>query len=178
MKQKKIIILLLFLFLYAELALAQNNKNNPIAITTVAVVDIQEVYNAFPDAAKGYSTLSTLKEKYQKEIDAQVEKMNALKRQRHVALEEGQYERAASLEEQITNLANYIESQSARRQNELTQLSKLPFSNEFLKRLQAAIEFVALENGYTVVLHSTTEGLQWWAPVVDISKKVIEKLKS
>ncbi len=170
-------ILLFFFFFLGSQLFAQNTNTSSIAITTVAIIDVQRVYDSFPDESRGYNSLSQLKQKYQREIDEQVRRLDLLKQQRARSLEDGAYDRATNYEEQIANLTNLIEALSERRQNELIQLSKLPLSRPFLEKLQNAIEFVAQENGFTIVLHSNTEGLQWWSPVVDISEKVIDRIK-
>ena len=178
MIKSNIIISILFFLISICSLLAQEEENNTsISITTVAVIDIKVIYTTFPNEAKGYNSLVTLKERYQKEIDEQIEKLNIIKQQRQIALQKKLYNEAINYEKQINNLSNYIDSLSSRRQDELLRLSKLPISKVFLDRLQKAIEFVAQENGFTVVLNTRMEGLQWWAPVVDITEKVIEKLK-
>ncbi len=179
MMKYNILFSILFCLISVYSLSSQEQKNNTsISITTVAVIDIKVIYAAFPSEARGYNSLIVLKEQYQQEIDEQIERLNIIKQRRKNALENGLYDEAADYETQITNLSNYINVLSDRRQDELIRLSKLPISKSFLDRLQKAIEFVAQENGFTVVLNAGTEGLQWWAPVVDISEKVIEKLQS
>lgn len=145
-------------------------------ITTVAIIDIGEVFSAFPDESSGYSKLNNLKQQFQEEIDVQVQKLDVLKRQKLLAIQDNDFAFAEKLEIQITNMANYIDALSKQRQNELIRRSKARTSQEFLTKLQNAISYVSEERGYTLVLHSTMEGIQWWAPVIDITADVIERI--
>jgi outer membrane protein len=49
-------------------------------------------------------------------------------------------------------------------------------SDDFFRQMQEAIQFVAESEGYTVVLRSDSDGLQWWSVEVDISELVVNRL--
>lgn len=146
-------------------------------ITTVAIIDVGEVFDAFSNEARGYDKLNKLKESYQNEIDNQVSTLDILKREKVQALKDQDYEKAKRLEIQITNMVSYIDAISKQRQSDLVRRSKSPVAKEFLERLQSAISYVSEEKGYTLVLQSTMAGIQWWAPVIDITNDVIERLR-
>lgn len=146
-------------------------------ITTVAVINIPAVMEAFPSEARGYENLSELKKRYQNEINDQIDKLNALKREKALAMKDEDYDRATSLDSRINNLANYITTLSEQRQRDLTRRSQSPVSKAFLNKLQDAISYVSEEKGYTLVLQSTMDGIQWWAPVIDITDDVIKRLR-
>jgi len=65
-------------------------------------------------------------------------------------------------------------AQRRRRQLELRQQSLM--SNEFLRSLQEAVQYVAESEGYTVVMRTDQQGLQWWSAEVDISEMVVQRL--
>lgn len=146
-------------------------------IATVGVVDVGKIYAAFPQEAGGYADLEKLKQQYQKEIDEQVDKLELMKRERVLAMKNNDFAKADQLDAQIDRMAQYIDALSERRQQSLIQQSGSPASRAFLGRLQSAIEFVAEEKGYTLIFQSGAAGLQWWAPVVDVTERVIQRLR-
>ena len=146
-------------------------------ITTVAIIDMAKVFSAFPSESRGYENLETLKTRYQKEIDDQINTLNTLKKKKNLALKAEDYDEATALDRRITQQSNYITSLSERRQQDLIKRSNQKTSKSFSEKLQNAISYVSEEEGYTLVLQSTGAGIQWWAPIIDITDKVIARLK-
>ena len=76
----------------------------------------------------------------------------------------------ADLQQQIEQLQEQGQALvDARRQDQV--------SDDFLRKLQQAIVFVAESEGYTIVLRTDTVGIQWWSPVVDITDSVLRRLE-
>ncbi len=146
-------------------------------IATVGVIDIAKLYAAFPKESGGYGDLEQLKKKYQTEIDKEIDELELLKRKKVLALKNKNYKLADSLDKEINRMADYITSLSSRRQGDLIRRSKSPVAKKFLQTLQNAIAVVAEEKGYTLIFKSNTDGLQWWAPIVDITDDVIKRIQ-
>ena len=174
---KHIRTLLLSTFLFTIFSTMIGVSLQAEQITTVAIIDMAKIFSVFSSEAGGYESLEKLKAKYQQEIDDQINRLNTLKKKKHLALKSEDYDEAAKLDKKITNQSNYISSLSEQRQQDLIRRSNQRTSKKFSEKLQKAISYVAEEEGYTLVLQNTGTGIQWWAPVIDITDKVIERLR-
>ena len=145
-------------------------------ITTVAVVDIDEVFNSFYRDSQQVRELEQLREEFQTEINRALESLESLRDRRLQAQEDGNDRRAEQLSQEITQLERFLEDLTRRRRQQLEQRQETLLSDEFFRQMQSAIQFVAENEGYTVVIRSDFDGLQWWSNQVDISEQVVERL--
>ncbi|MFP4330598.1 MAG: OmpH family outer membrane protein [Alkalispirochaetaceae bacterium] len=165
---RKTVAFLFFLFLGALLHGEQ--------LTTVAVINIDRVYNTFYRDSQGVRELERLRTEYQSEIDQQLRELESLRDQRLQARNRGDQRRVSELDREILEMTRFVEDLGRRRREQLQLQQEQLLSNEFLNQLQQAIQFVAESQGYTVVVRSDTSGLQWWSQEVDISDLVLERL--
>jgi outer membrane protein len=145
-------------------------------LTTVAIINIDKVYNTFYRDSQAVRELERLRADYQEEIDDHLEDLENLRDQRLQARNRGNQQRVAELDRQILEMTRFIEDLSQRRREQLQLHQERLLSNDFLNQLQQAIQHVAESEGYTVVMRSDTSGLQWWSQEVDISDLVLERL--
>ncbi|MFP3959552.1 MAG: OmpH family outer membrane protein [Spirochaetaceae bacterium] len=146
-------------------------------LTTVAVVDIQQIYNSFYRDSRGVRELEDLRREYQQEIDEEVEELDTLRDRLARAEEQENESRVETLESQVERQRRYVEDLTSRRRRQLQERREELVSDDFVDRLQNAIRHVAQDEGYTVVLRSDQEGLQWWSSEVDISDQVLDRLR-
>ncbi|MFP4637733.1 MAG: OmpH family outer membrane protein [Spirochaetaceae bacterium] len=146
-------------------------------LTTVAVVDIQQIYNSFYRDSRGVRELEDLRREYQQEIDEEVEELDTLRDRLARAEEQENESRVETLESQVERQRRYVEDLTSRRRRQLQERREELVSDDFVDRLQNAIRHVAEDEGYTVVLRSDQEGLQWWSSEVDISDQVLDRLR-
>lgn len=145
-------------------------------LTTVGIVDINRVYNSFYRDSQAVRDLERLRREYQQEINDQVQDLERLRDQRVRAETLGNRTRVEDLDEEILQLQRFLEDLTQRRRQQLEAKQNELLSNEFLQQLQQAIQFVAESEGYTVVLRTDQQGLQWWSAEVDISEQVVQRL--
>lgn len=146
-------------------------------LTTVAVIDISKVYNSFYRDSRSVRELEQLKDRYQSEIDREVEELNDLRDELADAEQAGNESRVEELESEVERQQRYVEDLTRRRREQLQSRQQNLVSDDFLNRLQDAISDVAENEGYTVVLRSDQDGLQWWSSTVDISDQVLDRLR-
>lgn len=146
-------------------------------LTTVGIIDIQKVYNSFYRDSRAVRELEQLRERYQAEIDREVRELEDLEEDLSRARERGNDNRADRLESEVEQQRRYVEDLTSRRREQLQSRQQELVSDDFLNRLQQAIVYVAESEGYTVVIRTDQEGLQWWSPTVDISDLVLERLR-
>lgn len=145
-------------------------------LTTVGIVDINRVYNSFYRDSQAVRELERLRREYQNEINDQVEELETLRDRRARAEQLGNERRVEDLDQEIIELQRFLEDLTRRRRAQLESRQQDLLSDEFLQQLQEAIQFVAESEGYTVVLRTDQQGLQWWSAEVDISEQVVQRL--
>jgi outer membrane protein len=145
-------------------------------LTTVGVVDIDQVYNSFYRDSQGVRELEQLRQEYQQEIDREVDQLEELEARRAQAQERGTQRRVDQLTQEIDELERYLQELTRRRRQQLEERQESLLSDDFFRQMQEAIQFVAESEGYTVVLRSDSDGLQWWSVEVDISELVVNRL--
>jgi len=145
-------------------------------LTTVAIINVDKVYNTFYRDSQAVRELERLRNEYQSEINDQLEELEELRDQRLQARNRGNESRVAQLDRQILEMTRFVEDLSQRRREQLQLQQERLLSNDFLNQLQQAIQHVAESEGYTVVIRSDVSGLQWWSQEVDISDLVLERL--
>ncbi len=163
------VALLLTTMLYAEVAHTQT-------LATVAVVNINQVYNSFYRDSQSVRDLERLRREYQAEIDGHLRDLDGLRNRRAQAVESNNQRRADELDSQIAELQRFLEDLTRRRRHQLESRQADLVSDTFLQQLQEAIQFVAEANGYSIVIRSDTAGLQWWSSEVDVSDLVLQRL--
>ncbi len=146
-------------------------------LTTVAIIDITQVYNSFYRDSQQVRELENLRRQYQQEIESNRRELQRLEDQRVEAENRGDDVRVDELDQQILEKRQFLQDLAARRQRQLDVREENLVSDDFLDQLLDAIEFVAESEGYTVVLRRDTEGLQWWSSAVDISDLVLDRLR-
>lgn len=145
-------------------------------LATVGIVNINQVYNSFYRDSQAVRDLERLRRQYQQEIDDYVRELESLRDRRFSAQEAGNTHRAEQLEDQIFEMQRFLEDLTARRRQQLNARQEQLLSDEFLRRMQNAIQYVAETEGYTLILRSDLDGLQWWSSEVDVSEKVLQRL--
>ncbi len=168
---KRIIIAALLLPLLAGVVAAEQ-------LTTVAIINIDRVYNTFYRDSQEVRELERLRREYQEEIDAQVRELESLRQRHTIALDQNNSFTANRLESQIADKERFIEDLARRRRSQLEARQTRLLSDDFLNRMQQAIQYVAESEGYTVVMRTDAEGLQWWSSAVDISDQVLARLRT
>lgn len=146
-------------------------------LTTVAIIDIGLVYNTFYRDSRAVRELENLRSQYQREINRHVQELEELRERRLRAVEREDDRRVMELDEEILQQTRFVEDLTRRRRQQLELRQQQLLSDDFLLQLQEAIQFVSESEGYTVVLSSEHDGIQWWSPAVDITEPVVERLR-
>ena len=146
-------------------------------LSTVGVVDVQQVYNNFYRESRQVRELERLRDEYQAEIDGYLDMLEHLQDEYADARDAGNTRRALDLEEEIEELKLFVDELTRRRRRQLERRQQVVLTDDFFADLQQAIIYVAETEGYTIVLRSDADGLQWWSSVVDISDEVINRLR-
>ncbi len=167
-KQRLIVALITLLTTAVPLAAQQ--------LTTVAVVNIQRVYDGYYRGSGTSSTTNTIRQRYKELINEQRGKLNNLNSRRREARSANNQSQIAEIERDIERANNTIRELTQQQNEELRRHQQNRLPDAFVQNLQRAIVYVAESQGYTLVLRADDQGLQWWSPVVDITEEVLVRL--
>ena len=148
-------------------------------LTTVAVLDVNRVYSSFLRDSQAVRNLEKAAENARAEIQEHEQELNELRDRKLGAAEAGNDRLALQLDDQIQEKQLFIEELRRVRSAQLERRQRdLLGSDDFLNEIQQAVRMVAESHGYTVVLNAADPHLQWWATEVDITDRVIERLRN
>ena len=145
-------------------------------LTTVAVVNIQRVYDGYYRGGGVSSATNTIRQRYQQRINEQRGTLNNLNSRRREAQSANNQAQITEIEREIQRINNIIRELTQQQNEELRKQQQNRLPNTFVQNLQRAIVYVAESQGYTLVLRADDQGLQWWSPVVDITEEVLARL--
>jgi outer membrane protein len=151
----------------------------PDQLSKIAVVDFQEVIDNFPNGSPAFSRLQILKDAYEEKRlkylaelnDKELELLDAKKRENELEI--------ARLEREITDFKTFIKQWQEIKIEEI-QIVQKEFlqGGEIALDMLRAIEFVAINEGYTLVMDANDISVIWWSPEIDITDLVINRLKA
>ena len=148
-------------------------------LTTVAVVNMEEVLNQFftqSQAVRAWRSDVEAFDEQRRSIEAEI---TDLEDARLSAANRGDETTAIRLEGQIDErrsfLTEFVRIRRAQLERQREQL--LAGDDQFFRELDAAFAFVAQNQGYTIVIDSEQRGLLWFSDQVDVTQRVIARLR-
>jgi outer membrane protein len=150
------------------------------SITRFAVVDMNRVTAAYAEQSAEGKAFIEKRDRIQAEIDRQNKELQELNAKLAEARENGNQNQIKNLENQVRSKTQAIQTYIKTNFAELERERELLFSNEnFMNLVTSIIRAIAQSEGYSMVLNKS-EGsvVLWYSPAVDITNKVIERLRS
>ena len=149
------------------------------SITRFAVIDMSRVAAAFADQSTEAKAFNEKRDRVQAEIDKQNKELQELNSKLTEAQEEGKRDMERTLENQIRtktqSLQTYIKNSFADLERERNRLLK---NDTFMAQINTVIKSIAESEGCSMVLSKDGQGILWYSPSVDITNKVIERIRS
>ena len=150
------------------------------SITRFAVVDMNRVTTAYADQSQEARAFTEKRDRVQAEIDKQNKELQELNAKLAEAKESGNQTQIKNLENQIRtktqSLQTYIKNSFADLEKERDRLFK---NDALVAEVTNVIRAVAESEGFSMVLSKTEgSGILWYSPSVDITNKVIERIRS
>ena len=150
------------------------------SITRFAVVDLNRIAAAYADQSPEAKSFIEKRDKVQAEIEKQNKELQELNARLAEIQEQGKKDQIKNLENQIRvktqSLQSFIKNSFAELDRERDKF----FKNEaFMAQITSIIRAVAESEGFTMVLSKTEgSGILWYSPSIDITNKVIERIRS
>ena len=170
MKKIVLVILMCGIFLVSLSAQA--------TITRFAVVDMNRVASVYAGQSPEFRAFAEKRDKIQAEMDKQNKELQELNARLAEAQEKENQKEIKNLENQIRTktqtLQTYIRNNFAELEKEQERL----LNNEaFQTQLTNIIRGVAESEGFSMVLRKDNPAILWSSPSVDITNKVIERIR-
>jgi len=147
-------------------------------LSKIAVVDFQKIVDSFPSGSPAFSKLQLLKDSYEEKRLEYLTELNEKEQQLLVARENGSSLDIANLEREIADFRIFI------RQWQEIKIKEIEIvQNDFLQGHDIAmdilesIEFIAINEGYTIVLDANDISVIWLSQEIDITDLVISRLR-
>ena len=147
-------------------------------LSKIAVVDFQKIVDNFPSGSQAFSKLQLLKDSYEvKRLDYLTELND--KEQKLLEAKERESDLViANLERDIADFRIFI------RQWQEIKIKEIEIvQNDFLRGhdiamdILQAIEYIAINEGYTIVLDANDISVIWLSQEIDITNLVINRLR-
>ncbi|MDR2072393.1 MAG: OmpH family outer membrane protein [Spirochaetaceae bacterium] len=151
------------------------------SITRFAVVDMNRVTAAYAEQNVNARSFNEKSSRIQAEIDRLNLELQALNDKLTAATEDDQNpDQIRTLENQIRTktqaVQNYIKTSFAELEKERAALAQ---NDTFVQQLSSILRIVAESEGYSMVLSKQDgSGILWYSPSVDITNKVIARIRT
>jgi outer membrane protein len=149
-------------------------------ITRFAVVDTAQVYNTFFRDSMAVRNYEAKKLEFQGEITRLTEELRTLQLNKVELEKAGDMTGAVKLEAEISQRAGFLTEYTKAKNFEMDALKKkLNSDDDFNIALYDAIGRVAESDGYSLVLSlQDASAVLWYSPTVNITEKVITRLRA
>ena len=167
------------LLLIAAIAVIAAGVASGEQLTTVAVFNIQSVMIDYYADSAAYREFQAAEQQYRDELARFDDTLQNYQTRRANALDRNDSRTAQRLREDISALEDDIRALQERWLAERPILLSALAGDEFFVTLYDVVQFVAEDNGFTVVLEETAlgTGLFWFSPdVVDITEEIVAEL--
>jgi outer membrane protein len=168
---KKYILLLFILILFPPALRSEQ-------LTKIGVIDLSAIVSNYFKESKAWRELEEMTRKYEEEKELILEEIEQLENKKIDALNEDEDEKALELDEEIFQKKEYLKEYTRIKYNQIQKKREsLIESPTFLSEVLNVISYVAENEGYTMVFQAKDPDLMWWSQEVDITQKVLERLR-
>jgi outer membrane protein len=168
---KKYILLLFILILFPPALRSEQ-------LTKIGVIDLSAIVSNYFKESKAWRELEEMTRKYEEEKELILEEIEQLENKKIDALNEDEDEKALELDEEIFQKKEYLKEYTRIKYNQIQKKREsLIESPTFLSEVLNVISYVAENEGYTMVFQAKDPDLMWWSQEVDITEKVLERLR-
>lgn len=150
-----------------------------IPLTQIGVVDLSKIISIYFEASYSVRELNDMQSKFNSGKQKILDGIQHLERQKLDARNAGDQEKALQFDDQLSKQKKYLQEFIRIRTNQIDETrNTLLSSPTFLKEVAGAIAYVAENEGYSIVLKSDDPSIYYWNKEVDITDKVIARLRA
>jgi outer membrane protein len=146
-------------------------------ITKVGVVDTSRIYSVYFQDSKALRDLAAFKQSILEESTKLRAEITSLQTSKVDAERDGRKDEALRLESRILEKENFLrEYQRVKNLEYRSRQSKVELESSFLGELADAIGYVAVSEGFSIILEKQNPIFLYFTPESDITEKVLQHL--
>lgn len=147
-------------------------------LTQIGVINLSKIISSYFASSYALREINDMQSKFDNQKQKILSNIQKLEQQKVNATQAGDQQKALKLDSEIFKQKNYLQEFIRIKTNQIKQKrNSLLQSQNFLSDLVKAIAYVAENNGYSIVLRSDDPSIMYWNHTVDITNKVIARLK-
>ena len=147
-------------------------------ILNVGVVDISRIFEVFFEESRAVRELQEFRGNIQAEVQMLQDEIAVLRSAKIDAELADRASEALRLEEEILRKEQFLQDLKQVRFRELEKRREALVDNDFLSEISQAVEFVAVRDGFSLILEKSTILPVYMAEEVDITEDVLRHLFS
>lgn len=147
-------------------------------LTTIAAFDMDQVLLSFYSDSAAIREYRTAEESYLLAFTAAQADLQELRARRATALDRNNNAQARNLANDILAQEEYLLDLQERWYSQQGELLAELQGEEFFNRLYEVVQYVAEDNGYTMVVDISHAGSDvfWYSPAIDVTEDVVQEL--
>ena len=148
-------------------------------LTMVAVIDLNQIVGDYFQQSSAWREIENLTEKTRENIEERKQEINRLKEKRLEAQQNENEQLVLSLEEEIRKKEEYLKEYNRIMSERISnRKDSLLTSSDFSREILKAVQYVAEQEGYSIVLRKKDPNILHYNKEVDITEKVLQYLRS
>ncbi len=168
---KKILLILVLLSIVITFTTAE-------MLTMIGVVNLTKITEDFFQESSAYRELEELAQKRDDYTKSKMLEIDALEDEKISALDDDNDELAHSIDEKISQKRQFIRDYYKQMNDQIrAKQDNLLTSSTFSTEIYETIGFVAETEGFSLILRAKDPNLMFFSPEVDITEKVIKRLR-
>ena len=166
-------------FLFALLFCASVTAYAQQQIPKIGIIDYTRIVQRMMPSMDQLQDIKNIKQAIEDETSSIETEIAALEREKEDIAARSHYSDATDeIDEQITSLRYYLQQFVEEKNRELEEKKALvPDTAEIISKIVNQIQYVAESEGYSVIFDSKDKNIIWWTHSVDITDKVMKKLR-
>jgi outer membrane protein len=149
------------------------------SLSKIAVIDIERIFESFPEQSRVFQRIDDLRNDYDAWMAERDQQLDDVELQIIDAKEAGDEVELARLEQMKTdileNRRTYHEIMTRRIQDAYQEIAE---GEGIVQEILRAIEYVAIDEGYSAVLDASDSRIWWYSQEIDITDLVISRLRA
>jgi outer membrane protein len=147
-------------------------------LTMVGVVDLNRIVSDFFQESSAWREIEQLRENMQETVEERKEELSRLQQRKLEAQDEGKENLVLQLEEEIRKKRDYLKEYNRIMSQRIeSKRNNLLTSSDFSSEIVRAVEYVAEQEGFSIVLRKKDPNIVYYNFEVDITEKVLEYLR-
>ena len=146
-------------------------------VSRVGVVDLSKIFSQYFRESVSFRKIEELQQTYEEERQRIVNQIDLLKEEKIKAQSDGNDSMVLRIDKQIDEKQEYLKDYHSVMTNRINRLKEnLQASSSLSAEILQAIEFVAEEEGYSVIYKSQDPNILFFSRDADITDLVLERL--